>query len=51
MFLTQYQLNFLRLKKEQYHYKTESSFEYFEFYSEGPKGVIKKVVEYQKTMQ
>jgi hypothetical protein len=39
------------LKKEKYHYKTEGLFEYFEFYSEGPKGVIKKVVEYQKTIQ
>jgi len=39
------------LEKEKYHYKTENQFEYFEFYSEGPKGVIKKVVEFQKTMQ
>lgn len=39
------------MKKEKYHYKTEGLFEYFEFYSEGSKGVIKKVVEYQKTMQ
>jgi len=39
------------LKKEKYHYKTEGLFEYFEFYGEGPKGIIKKVVEFQKTMQ
>ena len=39
------------LKKEKYHYTTEGLFEYFEFYSEGPKGIIKKVVEFQKTMQ
>ncbi len=37
------------MKKAKYQYKTEDRFEYFEFYSEGPKGVIKKVVEYQKT--
>lgn len=36
------------MKKEKYHYKTEGS---FEFYSEGPKGIIKKVVEFQPTMQ
>jgi hypothetical protein len=41
----------LALKKEKYHYKTEDRFEYFEFYSEGPKGIKKKVVEFQKTMQ
>lgn len=39
------------MKKEKYHYKTEGSFEFFEFYSEGPKGIIKKVVEFQPTMQ
>lgn len=39
------------LKKEKYQYKSEGQFEYFEFYSEGPKGVIKKVVEFQKTIQ
>lgn len=39
------------MKKEKYHYKTEDKFEYFEFYSEGPKGVIKKVVEFQPTLQ
>jgi len=37
------------LTKSKYQYKSEDSFEFFEFYSEGPKGVIKKVVEYQKT--
>lgn len=39
------------MKKEKYPYRTEDRFEYFEFFSEGPKGVIKKVVEYQPTMQ
>lgn len=37
------------MQKPKYHYKSEDSFELFEFYSEGPKGVIKKIVEYQKT--
>jgi hypothetical protein len=37
------------LNKPKYQYKSEEHFEYFEFYSEGPKGTIKKVVEYQKT--
>lgn len=37
------------MKKTRYQYKAEDHFEYFEFYSEGPKGIIKKVVEYQKT--
>lgn len=37
------------MHKPRYQYKAESHFEYFEFYSEGPKGIIKKVVEYQKT--
>ena len=37
------------MKKTLYQYKAEDHFEYFEFYSEGPKGIIKKVVEYQKT--
>lgn len=37
------------MTKSKYQYKSEDHFEFFEFYSEGPKGVIKKVVEYQKT--
>lgn len=37
------------MRKEKYHYKTEDRFEFFEFYSEGPKGIIKKVVEFQAT--
>lgn len=37
------------MKQEKYSYKTESNFEFFEFYSEGPKGIIKKVVEFQPT--
>lgn len=37
------------MKKSKYQYKAEEHFEFFEFYSEGPKGIIKKVVEYQKT--
>lgn len=32
-----------------YKYKSESNFEYFEFCSEGTKGIIKKVVEFQLT--
>lgn len=39
------------MRKEKYHYKTEDRFEFFEFYSEGPKGIIKKVVEFQPTVQ
>ncbi|MFT3704564.1 MAG: hypothetical protein QM802_19515 [Agriterribacter sp.] len=38
------------MKKEKYHYKTEKFFEFFEFYSEGPKGIIKKIVEFQPTV-
>ena len=37
------------MNKPRYQYRTENHFEYFEFYSEGPKGIIKKVVEYQET--
>ena len=37
------------MKYEKYLYKSEENFEFFEFYSEGPKGVIKKVVEFQPT--
>jgi len=37
------------LNKPRYQYKTENHFEYFEFYSEGAKGIVKKVIEYQKT--
>ena len=32
-----------------YEYETEDSLLYYEFISEGPKGSIKKVVEYSKT--
>ena len=39
------------LKKDKYQYKSEGQFEYFEFYSEGTKGIIKKVVEFQLTIQ
>lgn len=39
------------MKKERYHYKTEDRFEFFEFYSKGSKGVIKKVVELQPATQ
>lgn len=38
-----------QLKQPKYQYKTEGFFEFFEFYSEGPKGIFKKVVEYQQT--
>ena len=37
------------MNKTKYQYKAESSFEFFEFYSEGPKGIIKKVVAFQTT--
>lgn len=37
------------MKFEKYFYKSEENFEFFEFYSEGPKGIIKKVVEFQPT--
>ena len=37
------------MNKEKYQYKAESNFEFFEFYSEGPNGRIRKVVIYQKT--
>ncbi len=37
------------MNKTRYQFKAEDHFEYFEFYSEGPNGVVKKVVEYQKT--
>lgn len=37
------------MRYEKYLYKSESTFEFFEFYSEGPKGIIKKVVEFQLT--
>jgi hypothetical protein len=37
------------VNKPRYQYRAEDRFEYFEFYSEGPKGIIKKVVEYQET--
>ena len=36
---------------EKYLYKSEANFEFLEFYSEGPKGIIKKVVEYQLTSE
>ena len=37
------------MKKPKYQYKAEDNFEFFEFYSEGKKGIIKKIVQYQKT--
>lgn len=37
------------MNKPKYLYKTESQFMIFEFVSEGPKGRIKKVVEYSET--
>ena len=39
------------MKYPKYNYKSEANFEFFEFYSEGPKGVIKKVVEFQLTSE
>ena len=37
------------MKKPKYQYKADDNFEFFEFYSEGKKGIIKKIVQYQKT--
>ena len=37
------------MNKPQYLYKTEAEFTIFEFVSEGPKGSIKKIVEYTET--
>ena len=37
------------MNKEKYLLKSESEFERFEFVSEGRKGVIKKLIEFQKT--
>jgi len=39
------------VKNEKYLYKSEDKFEFFEFYSQGTKGVIKKVIEYQPTSE
>ena len=37
------------MKVEKYHLKSESKFTRFEFVSEGPKGAIRKLIEFQKT--
>ncbi|MBW7869514.1 MAG: hypothetical protein H3C39_00460 [Flavobacteriia bacterium] len=37
------------MKTEKYHLKSESKFTRFEFISEGPKGAIRKLIEFQKT--
>ena len=37
------------MKYPKYHYKTEKLMQHYEFISEGPKGLIKKVVEYTET--
>nr|WP_220466375.1 hypothetical protein [Dyadobacter psychrotolerans] len=37
------------MKHPRYPYKSEEQFLFFEFVSEGPKGLIKKVVQYTKT--
>ena len=39
------------MKYEKYPYKSENRFEFFEFYSVGPKGEIRKVVEFQPTSE
>ncbi len=39
------------MQNEKYLYKSEDKFEFFEFYSQGTKGIIKKVVEYQPTSE
>lgn len=37
------------MKTEKYYLKSESRFTRFEFISEGPKGAIRKLIEFQKT--
>jgi hypothetical protein len=37
------------MKKEKYHLKAESEFTRFEFISEGKKGTVRKLIEFQKT--
>ena len=37
------------MKLPKYHLKAESAFTRFEFISEGPKGAIRKLIEFQKT--
>ena len=37
------------MKVEKYHLKSESKFTRFEFVSEGPKGAIRKLIEFQET--
>ena len=37
------------MKTEKYHLKSESKFTRFEFISEGPKGAIRKLIEFQET--
>ncbi len=37
------------MKTEKYHLKSESKFTRFEFISEGPKGPIRKLIEFQET--
>jgi hypothetical protein len=37
------------MKTEKYHLKSESKFTRFEFVSEGPKGAIRKLIEFQET--
>lgn len=37
------------MKAEKYHLKAESKFTRFEFVSEGSKGIIRKLIEFQET--
>lgn len=37
------------MKTEKYHLRSESKFTRFEFISEGPKGAIRKLIEFQET--
>ena len=37
------------MKHPKYQYRSETSMNYYEFISEGPKGLIKKIVEYTET--
>jgi len=39
----------LKMNLDKYHLKSESNFTRFEFISEGPKGAIRKLIEFQKT--
>ena len=37
------------MRHPKYQYRSEDSFQFFEFTSEGPKGSIRKIIEYTAT--